>query len=717
LEFVFAMFAEDSELIPKGMFAQTLDAARKLGRLDPVYNLFDDFGRERAEDRSNPFAPFVDGSLYDREHPKIALSQEQIDALYAAARDFDWQDVRPEIFGSIFEQALDPADRHELGAHFTREEDILKVVLPTVLEPWRERIGATRKPKDVIAAAEAMKAFHVLDPACGCGNFLYVVYREMKRLEASLRDRWKIVHSGLVKSRRDVPPPPPGPYFTLYQVHGIEINSFAAQLSRVVLWIGEHLAQRELSLGEETLPLKDLENVIENRDALLSPWPRGEGELAIVGNPPYMGVRKMRMKLSDGYVEELFERYPENRTADYVTYWFPQALATLRPGERCGFVTTNSIAQNESREASIDKVLAAGGTLTDVWKSYPWPGEAAVHVSIVNWTMGAYDGIKKLDGEMVSRINSRLADEIQATDAKPIRANQGLSFMGVTPGNKEFILDEEQRKTILEKDPKSEAVIKPFLIGRDLNREIEQKPTRWIIDFGMMDRKEAERYLGAFRYVQRNVYPIRKLNRRESYVKYWWRFVEPRSGMREALDSLMKYIAISSVTPHVIFCVSRSSILPDHSLIVVALDKFYTFGILQSRYHEVWAWASCSTFETRLRYTPTTVFETFPFPDPPNSYYDPRQVPRSPEARRLVDCAKELYKCRAALCKEKNLGLTKIYNLMKQGDLPELEELHNRLNDAVTACYGWPEGTWRDDNEVLSRLLALNLQLTGDGGD
>src|SRR5581483_6081532 len=109
---------------------------------------------------------------------------------YTAARDFDWRDVAPEIFGSIFEQALHKDERHELGAHFTREEDIAKVVWPTVIEPWRERIARLRTVPEADAAIEEMKRFHVLDPACGCGNFLYVVYREMKRLEVALHRKW-----------------------------------------------------------------------------------------------------------------------------------------------------------------------------------------------------------------------------------------------------------------------------------------------------------------------------------------------------------------------------------------------------------------------------------------------------------------------------------------------------------------------------------------------
>jgi hypothetical protein len=427
LECVFAMFAQSADLIPPSMFQRAIGEARRVGRLDPVYTLFGDFSRSDARDRANRFAPYVNGTLFDQAQPRLDLKQPQIDALAQAASD-DWVDVRPEIFGSIFEFALRAHERHELGAHFTREDDIQRVVLPTIAEPWHQRIKAIRSEKDAERVIAAMKAFHILDPACGCGNFLYVAYREMKRLEAALKAAWRDRANRKARSKRDFRDAPPGPYFSLTQVHGIEKNGFAAQLTRVVLWIGEYLSKRELGLDEETLPLKNLnQNIIEG-DALFTDWVRPDGELAIIGNPPYLGIRKMRHEFGDAYVEKLFEAFPDNRAADYVTNWYTKALGVLRAGERAGFVSTNSITQNESREVSIDRVVEAGGTLKNAWRSYEWPGEAAVHVSIVNWIMDKYEGIRVLDGREVSAITPRLTDGVDVSQASQIPANEGLSL-------------------------------------------------------------------------------------------------------------------------------------------------------------------------------------------------------------------------------------------------------------------------------------------------
>lgn len=711
LQCVFAMFAEDTELSPPKLFSEAMKRAVTDGKLDPVFALFADFGKRNQAEKSNAFAPYINGPLFDRNPPRITLSAGQIHDLWSAAKDYDWSGVRPEIFGSIFEQALDPATRHELGAHYTREADIARVVMPTVIEPWRARIRAVKTPKDAEAAIAAMKCYHVLDPACGCGNFLYVVYREMKRLEAALADKWYAIQKKAVKRKADIKPAPPRPYFTLGQLHGIEIDLFAAFLARVVLWIGEHLAIRELGLDEQTLPLKNLDETIRNADALMTDWPRPAGELAIVGNPPYLGVRKLRRELGDDYVDELFKRHPKNRAADYVTYWFTHALGMLREGERAGFVCTNSIAQNESREASIDQIVAQGGTITDAWKSYPWPGEAAVHIGIVNWVMAPYDGIRTLDGKEVPKISPSLSESADVTVAGALQANERLCFMGVTPGNAEFVLTDEQRAEILASDPVSAKVIRPFLIGRDVNREMNQKPTRWIIDFGMMPKDEAEAFHGAMRHVRKEVYPIRKKNRRELYAERWWRFVEPRPGLRDALEDRPYVLVIPRVSPHVIISKQMSEICFDGQLMVIALNDAYHFGILQSAIHEAWAWARGSTLKGDLRYTNTTIFETFPFPLLPDDHYDPRVVPASAAAKALKNAATAFEQARVEACTNEKLGLTKIHNMLKKGELPALGKAYEAMNDAVCSCYGWPTETWRDKKDAVERLVALNARL------
>ncbi len=682
LECVSAMFAEATGLESIG-FTAAIRQADASADMRQVWALLDTLAGRPLATATRP-----------------SLTAPQIHTLHRAARDFDWLDIRPEIFGSIFEQALDPARRHELGAHFTREADIARVVDPTIVAPWQRRIAAVSTAADAERLVAELRGFHVLDPACGCGNFLYVVYREMRRLELALTRRWSEVHHL---------PPPPGPWFRREHLHGVEIDGFAAFLARVVLAIGEQLAA--LELGLPIGPLAHLDTIVHG-DALIIDWPRPRGELAIVGNPPYLGVRKLRRELGDERARALFARYPNNRAADYVTYWFTRALEVLRPGERAGYVCTNSVAQNESREASIDLVLAAGGSITDAWKSYPWPGEAAVHIGIVNWVMSPWDGVRTLGGKQVLSISPGLTEAVDVTLARRLVENQGLCFMGVTPGNDGFVLTHAQRAEILAEDPKSSAVIRPYLVGKDINREIDQRPSRWVIDFGTMDSTAAQGYPGAYRHIQRTVFAARQSasdRKTEAEKHRWWQFVRPRPELHAALGSLKTVCVVSRVSPHLIVSRQPATHCFDGALMVFMFDEPYHFGVLQSRIHAVWAWARGSTLEARLRYTNTTIFETFPFPPLSPTRYVPAVRPAGKQSDRVAKAAETFDRLRLAACKQRQLGLTKIHNeLEAEAEASPLRAAYDALNDAVTACYGFSDGIWRDEHETLKLLLGLN---------
>ncbi len=689
LECVFAMFAEHTGQIAAGRFTRALARARDHGDTREVWALLD----ELRGDSSGLTRP--------------PLTDEQLGDLFHAARDFPWAHVRPVIFGTIFEHALDPGLRHDLGAYFTCEADIMRVVGPTVVAPWRARIAEIQTAADADRVVAQMQGFHVLDPACGCGDFLYVVYREMKRLAAALARRWSELHGGELATGR---------WFTREQLHGIEIDGLAAQLARIVLRLGDHLASRELGLDDTTLPIlsKDFDRMVRHDDALFVDWPRPAGELAIVGNPPYLGVRKLRRALGDERVEQLFARYPNNRAADYATYWFTRALEVLRPGERAGYVCTNSIAQNESREASIDLVLAAGGTLTDAWRSYPWPGEAAVHIAIVNWVMSAWDGVRTLEGKQVLSISPGLTEAVDVTVARPIVKNAGLCFMGVTPGNEGFVLGDEQRAELLENDPTSKAVILPYLIGRDVSREPDQRPARWIIDFATMEKPDAQTYSGAFRHVQRHVYSSKHSQsdrKTDAEKSRWWQFVRPRPQMRAAIARLKHVLVIPCAAPHLLVSRQPNTSCFDHQLMVIALSESYHLGVLQSRLHAIWAWARGSTLKGDLRYTNTTIFETFPFPPLSSTRYDPSVRPAGKAADLVAKTADAFDRARSAACTQQGLGLTKIHNQLATDTTSPLHDAYDALNDAVTACYGFPPGVWRDEHETLKLLLQLNHRL------
>ncbi len=592
----------------------------------------------------------------------------------------------PGAPAAAYEQSLDPALRHRHGAHYTAEPDILRVVGPTISRPWAQRIAAAHTPTALLALVDELANFHVLDPACGCGNFLQVAHRELLDIAATLTHRCLAL--GIA--------PPPGPYFTASQLHGIESDPEAASIARRRLTHGPHAPD------------------ITTGDALLLPWPRPTGALAIVGNPPFLGVRKLRRELGDRHVETLFARYPHNRAADLATYWFTRASEHLRPGERAGYVCTNSVAQNTNRAASLDRILAAGGTITDAWRSYPWPGDAVVHVSIVNWISGPHHGPCHLADQPVAAISSQLRPH---THARPTRLpeNAGLCFMGVTPGSSGFVLEPPAAHALLTRDPASAPVIVPFLIGRDISRDPQQQPSRSIIDLATLTLAEARHHPGALAHVRRHVLPQRRDNPREAAMPRWWQFWRPAPARRRALAHTRHVLVIPSLAPHLLVSRQPSDHCFDHQLIVITLPGAYHLGVLQSRLHSLWARAHGSTLKSDLRYTPSTVFETFPFPPHPDGQHAPRRRPNTPLAARVAACATTFDRLRRAACRQHNIGLTRLHNHLEHPsdipiDLTAIHRAHVALNDAVTACYNLPPGLWRDDDAALAALLALNAR-------
>jgi len=574
-----------------------------------------------------------------------------------------------ESSATTHERSLDPIVRHRHGAHYTAEPDILRVIIPTIVDPWRRRI-ATTPPASLPALRTAFENFSVLDPACGTGNFLLVAHRELERLAAALAGR--LGHPLT---------------FANHQLHGIDRDPEAAAIAR-------HL-----------LPGAD----IRTTDALLTDWPRPTGELAIIGNPPYLGVRKLRRELGDDLIEQLFARYPHNRAADLATYWFTRALATLRPGERAGYVCTNSISRNTNRVASLDRILAEGSTITDAWPSYPWPGDAVVHVSIVNWISGPHPGPAHLAGRPVAAISARLTTTT-TTPAQRLRENAGLCFMGVTPGSSGFILDPTTANKLVTRDPPSAAVIVPFLIGRDISRTADQSPSRSIIDFATLALADARRHPAALAHVRRHVRPGRRQNPREAAMPRWWQFWRPAPALRQALARTRHVLVIPSLAPHLLVVRQPSNLCFDHQLLVITLADAYHLGVLQSRLHEIWARAHGSTLKTDLRYTPSTVFETFPFPPHPDGHHDPRRPPKSSLATHLAACATRFDRLRRKLCQQQAIGLTALHNQLAHPGTTPLHLAYAALNDAVTACYGFPPNLWRDDEATLTALLTLNAR-------
>jgi len=404
LQCVVALFAEDIDLLPAGLVNRLITdcVEGKRSTYDMLGGLFK---------QMNSVAPataglykdvrYFNGGLYGTVDP-CELSEYELYRLSEAAKE-DWSKVNPAIFGSLFQSSMDEKERHKKGAHFTSEADIMRVVDPTIVRPFIDRIEQANTLKELVQIRNDLTQFHVLDPACGSGNFLYVSFRELVRAEMVLLTKARAQFG-----RRDVEREfKSTTLISPKQFFGIDRDPFGVELAKVTLMLAKKLAIDEavemreaeqlemLELtGAEALPLDNLDSNFFCEDALFIAWPKAD---AIIGNPPFQSKNKMQEEFGRSYVAKLHDTYPEvPGLADYCVYWFRRAHDHLADGHRAGLVGTNTIRQNYSREGSLDYIAAHSGTITEAVSSQVWSGDAVVHVSIVNWIKGLQEGKKRL---------------------------------------------------------------------------------------------------------------------------------------------------------------------------------------------------------------------------------------------------------------------------------------------------------------------------------
>ncbi|MBX3491009.1 class I SAM-dependent DNA methyltransferase [Parvibaculum sp.] len=765
---VFCMFAEDADLLPNKMFQRMVEASiPDPGRFESMARkLFDAMksgglvGFESVQ--------WFNGGLFD-DDDALPLDKEDLKQVLAAS-ELVWTEIDPSILGTLFERGLDPDKRSQLGAHYTDRDKILHIIEPVVVRPllaeWAAvrpeieeilikadeaarkaattRAGAkaavfTRQRNNLKATAESkfrtflerLRAFRVLDPACGSGNFLYLSLLALKDIEHRVSVEGEAL--GLDRQFPEI-----GPECVL----GIEINPYAAELARVSVWIGEIQWMKRNGFGVRTNPILTNLDTIQNRDAILNPdgsevdWPTAD---VVVGNPPFLGGKLLRSLLGDSYVEQLFRAY-EGRVpaeADLVCYWFTKAFEQLFAGRlsRAGLVATNSIRGGANRR--ILDSIAREGIIFDASADEPWVVDgASVRVSLVAFAKSAGGLPVHLNGKPVLRVNADLtASAADLTAAVKLPENAGVAFMGDTKGGAFDVSGEQARQwLVLPVNPNGRPnsdVLKPWINGMDLTRRPADK---WIIDFGWsMDEASAALYEAPFGYALAAVKPEREKNRRDLYRLNWWRHVEPRPGMWQALSGVTRYIATARVSKFRLFSWCHSKVVPDSAAIVVARDDDTTFGILHSRFHEIWALRLGSSLEDRPRYTPSTTFETFPFPDELTPNLPSSSFAKNPRALAIAAAAKTLDELRRnwlnppdlvdvvsevvpgyperVLPKNdnaekvlRNRTLTNLYN-----ERPTwLDNAHRDLDAAVASAYGWPVDI--SDDDALVALLALNQE-------
>jgi len=647
---VFCFFAEDTGLLPKKLFSELLKTglddlhhfAETMEKLFKVMARGGTFGKDKIR--------HFNGHLFE-ESTVFELTEDELRKL-AEASEADWQFIQPSIMGTLFERALEPEQRSQLGAHYTSEADIKTLVEPVLMAPLRREWTALKgqlaaaylKGKGTPAQRDKLAAFQkklaavsVLDPACGSGNFLYVSLQLLLDLEKEA-----VTYATQLGFKL-------APQVRVQQLRAIEINPYAFELAQVSVQIGFLQWRRDNGFDNDRSPVLQNLDGFQNEDALLVPhfrskaktlkeaqagehkgddalkfytereWPKCD---VIVSNPPFLGTKKLRAELSDAYVEQLFRIYADRipNFSDLCCYWFEKAREQIERGKckRAGLLATQGIRGGLNRE--VLKRIQKSGSIFFAESDRPWILDGAnVHVSMVGFDDGS-EKTRILDSKPVAVINPNLTATADTTKALKLRSNEDIGFIADVKAGK-FDLPEEFALTMLSAPnpnglPNSDVLL-PWVNSLDILR----RPRNfWIVDFGSDSPLDnASRYEAPFGKVTADVLPERSKVKRKSYRDYWWIHAEPCDQMRRLIQPLPRFLVTTTVSKHRVFTWLTAPTLPDHQLVAFGRSEDFFLGLLHSRYHEVWSRAQGTQLREResgFRYTPTTCFETFPFPFP-----------------------------------------------------------------------------------------------------
>ena len=529
---------------------------------------------------------------------------------------------------------------------------------------------------------------------------------------------------------------------------GLETSPYAVELARISVWIGHIQWAKQHGYPAPSDPVLQPLNTIECRDAVLTghgkvaPWP---GADVIVGNPPFLGMKKQIDRLGLDYTRRLRSAYRDRipGASDLVCYWFECAREAVLTGrtKRVGLVAAQNIKNGYSRVV-LDRI-AADCSIFEAWSNDLWPLEGAdVRVALVCFGAPKSQSYR-LNGGEVARINSDLsAADSDLTKARRLPENVGTAFSGTVKGGKLDIAGDLARLWLLEPTnangrPNAD-VLMPWVNASDVTG---RSRGMWIVDFGNgLPEDAAAYYASPYAYIAKVVKPIKSLSTK--YGARWWLLSEWCPGMRQAIAPLSRIIATPTGSSHRLFVWLDARTQPDHQLVVIARDDDTTFGILHSRYHEAWVRRLSSALGVGddPRYNPATVFDTFPFPDKmtPNnaasSYAENVPAQAIADATRALLLARERWLNPPELVKRvpevvsgfpdrlvsmspaaasalKKRTLTNLYNMRGTPHGAWLDGLHGNLDEAVAAAYGWPVDI--SDDEALTLLLRLNLDRAG----
>ena len=712
---VFCLFSDDTGIFEtRGIFEDLIenrtqkDGSDLGGWIAQLFQTLDTPNEKRPRTLDDDLAafPYVNGDLFKENLRLPSFDSKMRQRLLDACR-FDWSGISPAIFGSLFQSVMNAEERREQGAHYTNETNILKVIHPLFLDKLSAEFARLKARKDNRRRVELQRfqdrlgKLKFFDPACGCGNFLIIAYRELRRLEISLirelvdyeRDTFGEFQTHLDVSELSK--------INVDQFYGIEIEEFPARIAEAAMWMMDHIMNNQLSLefGQSyaRIPLKRSPHITYG-NALEKDWAHvlPPSECAYVfGNPPFRG-HQFRTLVQQQDMARVWGTSGQVNRLDYVTCWFKKALEYTAPNDKCdiAFVSTNSITQGEQSGILWPQLFAAGLTIQFAHRTFQWNnearGKAAVHCVIVGLTrqpsaprtIFEYDHVRgDPHASDVSQINGYLIDgpqySVPARSSPPdgrLRIHKGsqptdgarLKKPGggyITTSN--LILDDDDKKALLTADPNAKKWLRPF-VGGD---EIISGQWRWCL--WLKEANPAE--IRASKPVQERLARVRN-GRLQSptasvraFAQHPTLFTQDRQpsvsylGMPEVSSENREYIPMAVLPPKVI---------ASNTLQIIPGAPLLYFGVLTSAMHMAWMRTVAGRLESRYRYAPA-VYNSFPWP----------QMTKTQEET-IKECAQDILDVRASF---KSNTLEDLYD--RDGMPPELRRAHEKLDKAVDRLY------------------------------
>jgi hypothetical protein len=711
---LFLEFAEDTAIFEKRLFTEFIenrtsvdgsDVGSRFTELFQVLNTPFDKRLKNLDENLASF-PYVNGKLFAEFLPIPSFDSKMREVLLECCY-LDWSKISPAIFGSLFQSIMDKAHRRNLGAHYTSEANILKLIRPLFLDEHYEKFEKVKKNKNKLQEFhKELSTLNFLDPACGSGNFLIIAYRELRILELEIL---KILHTENVLDIESIV------WCDVDQFHGIEVEEFASQIAQVAMWLIDHQMNMMISeyFGQYfvRLPLKKSANIV-HENSLQIPWEEvisSDKLTYILGNPPFIGKQLQNKEQKDD-MSKIFGKVQGAGVLDYVTAWYLKASKYIQNTKiKVAFVSTNSISQGEQVGILWKELFSNYGIkIHFAHQTFNWSNEAksnaAVHVVIIgfasfdttNKKIFEYEDIKSDAHEkIVKNINPYLVegdDIVIEKRRKPLCDVPNISFGSMPNDGGNFLLTDEEKEELIKNEPLCEKYIKPLLSAR----EFLNGKNRWCLWLEELNPND----LKSMPLTKQRIENVKKL-REESTREATKKLAEYPTLFGELRQPKTDYILIprhfSENRQYVITGYFSNDFIASDSCLAIDKASIFYFGIITSIMHMTWVKYICGRIKSDYRYSNELVYNNYPFPKNVN---EKQKLAVEEKAQNVLDIRASFNDC----------SLADLYDPLSMP--PNLKKAHQELDKAVDNCYGTK--SFKNDKERIEFLFALYEDYLGE---